>query len=60
MNSIDLIKSESQKHKTFKPELQNFLDPGLAKPQCRLNLVFKNTDQVKHNRITITHNPGLV
>ena len=44
MNSIDLIKSENQKNKPFKLESQNFLDPGLAKPQSRLNLVFKNTE----------------
>ena len=26
---------------TIKPESQNFLDPGFAKPQCSLNLGFK-------------------
>ena len=28
----------------LQPESQNFLDPGLAKPQSQLNLGFKNTD----------------
>ena len=30
--------------RTFQPESQNFLDPGLAKPKSQLNLRFKNTD----------------
>ena len=31
-------------YETQKPESQNFLNPGLAKPQSQLNLWFKNTD----------------
>ena len=30
--------------KTYKPESQSFLDPGLAKPWSQLNLGFRNTD----------------
>ena len=32
------------KDKMFKPESQNFLGQGLAKPQSRLNLGFENAD----------------
>ena len=28
----------------YKPESENFLDPGLAKPYSYLDLGFKNTD----------------
>ena len=30
--------------RVLKPESQDFLDPGLAKPQSQLNLGFGNTD----------------
>ena len=39
------------------PNLQNFLDPGLAKLQSQLNLIFKIQTWVKHNRTLITQNP---
>ena len=39
---------------SFKPESQNFLDPGLAKPQSQLNLGFKIQTLVKHNRTIMT------
>ena len=38
------VQKTNSKEKTIKPESQDFLDPGLAKPQPQLNLVFKNAD----------------
>ena len=32
--------------KTCKPESQNFLNPGLAKPQPQLNLGYKNREKL--------------
>ena len=38
----------------LKPESQNFLDPGLAKPQSQLNLGFKDIDLDYFFKTTLT------